>query len=395
MRKKFLKCSMILLAILLTKSVNAQGLTIIEQDYQRARAESIRQKKLLIIDFYTDWCVPCKQLDAAVFRDSIVSRELSNHFVVLRYNAEKRDSSYKLALKYHIGMYPSTVVLNLKQRVIHRAYGMVTRGKGIASDYLDFLTEARGNDQAGRIIKGVSAPDERVYPKFYEDYLFRVDTKSVDEKLAKYWDSATDYTSEVPFAILAYFVGGNEKVNTYFLNNKAKYRALYGELDVKFIVDMMVGQRVNKAMRAVDRSAFNSAMIFARQNLPSQDTVSYFPAMEERMLQLENKWAVAMEKFSRRKLEQKLDDNASLRFLSPAIEKCNDSTVLHTGSQWMKEIAGRNPSHDNLSAYARLLYKTGNKAQAIEKMKKAVAIGKQAKEDTEESEEWLNKYGGA
>lgn len=216
MKTIFLKSNLLLLVLLNSLAGYARQLTVVEQDYPVAKAESIRQGKLLIIDFYTDWCIPCRELDAAVFRDSTMSRQLAKNFVVLRYNAEKRDTVYKLALKYHVGMYPTTLVLNLQQRILHQAYGMLPGKKGITGNYLDFLAEAIKNNTDGKIIDGVSAPGRTIYPKFYEDYVFRINTKGLDEKLAAYWNSTEDYLSEVPFSVLCYFSGGTEQVNAFF-----------------------------------------------------------------------------------------------------------------------------------------------------------------------------------
>lgn len=385
----FLKSNLLLLVLLNSLAGYARQLTVVEQDYPVAKAESIRQGKLLIIDFYTDWCIPCRELDAAVFRDSTMSRQLAKNFVVLRYNAEKRDTVYKLALKYHVGMYPTTLVLNLQQRILHQAYGMLPGKKGITGNYLDFLAEAIKNNTDGKIIDGVSAPGRTIYPKFYEDYVFRINTKGLDEKLAAYWNSTEDYLSEVPFSVLCYFSGGTEQVNAFFLKHKQKYEALYGELDVRFILSMMVGKKMNDAMKAVNRKAFEEGIVFVREHLSPQEALLYIPLMEERMLQLENKWEEALKMFSLRKKQQGLDDNASLRFSSAVAEKCSDINVLNICKEWMKKIAVSNPNHDNMSVYARLVYKTGNKAEGLKLMGKAISTGKLSNQDVSGSEEWL------
>jgi len=393
MKTIILKSNLLFLVLLNSLAGYAQQLTVVEQDYPVAKAESIRQGKLLIIDFYTDWCIPCKQLDAAVFRDSLVSRELARDFVVLRYNAEKRDTANKLALKYHVGMYPTTIILDLRQHIVNQAYGMQSGEKGIVGNYLDFLDQARRNNTNGKVIKGVSAPGNTSYPKFYEDYVFRINTKGVEEKLAAYWNATDDYLSEVPFSILCYFSGGTDRVNAFFLRNKKRYLELYGDLDVKFILSMMVGKKLNDAIKAVNRKAFDEGLVFAREHLSRQDALSYLPLMEERMLQLENKWLEAFEKFTLRKKEQRLDDRATLKFCSAAAENCTEMTVLNQCKELMKGISGKEPDHEALSVYARLTYKTGNKPLGIELMERAISLGKQKKEDTGDSEEWLKKSG--
>ena len=99
----------------------AQNLTIIEQDYNLARQESIAQKKMLIIDFYATWCGPCKVMDKKVFNDSLLSSELSKNFVLLKYNGEK-DSVFNLALKHHIKLYPTYIIINTDGYVVNKQF---------------------------------------------------------------------------------------------------------------------------------------------------------------------------------------------------------------------------------------------------------------------------------
>lgn len=152
---------------------------------------------------------------------------------------------------------------------------------------------------------------------------------------------------------------------------------------------MMVGKKMNDAMKAVNRKAFEEGIVFAREHLAPQEALLYIPLMEERMLQLENKWEEALKMFSLRKKQQGLDDNASLRFSSAVAEKCSDINVLNICKEWMKKIAVSNPNHDTMSVYARLVYKTGNKAEGLKLMGKAISTGKLSNQDVSGSEEWL------
>ncbi len=59
----------------------------------------------------------------------------------------------------------------------------------------------------------------------------------------------------------------------------------------------------------------------------------------------------------------------------------------------MQAITGRIPRYDVLDTYARLLFKTGHKKQAINIMKRAIKMGQLKQEDVKSSEEWLKKSG--
>jgi thiol-disulfide isomerase/thioredoxin len=368
----------------------AQSLTIIEQDYEKARLTAQQQHKLLLIDFYTTWCVPCKELDKKVFRDSAVSREVAKDFVVLRYDAEK-DSAYRLSLKHHINMYPSAVVLNQEQFLVHRMYGTGGSDKDMVKNYRHFLQEGIDRNARKVVIRGVSNKTDLAYPKFYEAYVFRTNTANVKEHQAAWWNSTSDWLSEVPFAILCYFGGGTDAVNTFFLQNKEKYKTLYGELDVLFVTTMLINDKAFGALRTKNRSQFDSAMQLARQHM--DDPATFINVMEERMLQAEGRWPEALTMFEARKKTGKVGDAALAYWCSAANERSDDPTVLQQCLAWMKELSEQRPFYDALDVYARLLWKTGDKEKGRSVMEQAVALGKANQEDVRGSEVWLKKNG--
>jgi len=57
--------------------------------------KAAKEKKNILIDFYTDWCHWCKVLDEKTFRDPAVARKLSERFVTIRINAESKTESVR------------------------------------------------------------------------------------------------------------------------------------------------------------------------------------------------------------------------------------------------------------------------------------------------------------
>lgn len=69
-----------------------------------------KEKKLVFIDFYTDWCGPCKRMAREVFPLKNVGDYMNSKFVCLKLNAEKEGVS--LAKQYGVKAYPTYVVLD-------------------------------------------------------------------------------------------------------------------------------------------------------------------------------------------------------------------------------------------------------------------------------------------
>lgn len=67
--------------------------------------------KQVFIDFYTDWCGPCKRMAAQVLPTKEVGDYLNSHFVCLKVNAEKEDGP-QLAKRYEVHAYPTFCVID-------------------------------------------------------------------------------------------------------------------------------------------------------------------------------------------------------------------------------------------------------------------------------------------
>jgi thioredoxin:protein disulfide reductase len=75
-------------------------------------AKAAQEGKPVIIDFYADWCIPCKWLDSTVFRDEEVVG-LSEKFVVMRMDLTKKQSAQDGILeRYHVIGVPTIIFIN-------------------------------------------------------------------------------------------------------------------------------------------------------------------------------------------------------------------------------------------------------------------------------------------
>ena len=103
-------------------------------------------KRLVLVDFYTVWCGPCKKLDETTWKDKQVRDWLSSEAVCLKVDAEK---DVPLAEKYRINVYPTVLLLRPDGAEIDRLVGY--------RDAKTFLADARdalaGNDSLTRARK--------------------------------------------------------------------------------------------------------------------------------------------------------------------------------------------------------------------------------------------------
>ncbi len=91
-----------------------------EHDLPAALARAGSEKKLVMVDFYTDWCRWCRVLDDTTFADGGVQRALQG-VVSVRLNAEK--DGRDVAERFNVDGYPTLLFLNASGAEVGRIPG--------------------------------------------------------------------------------------------------------------------------------------------------------------------------------------------------------------------------------------------------------------------------------
>ena len=98
-------------------------------DLTAAMAQAGNQNKLVMVDFYTDWCVWCKRLDDTTYADAGVKRALEG-VVLVKLNAEKDGRSD--AARFRVNGYPTVLFLNAAGTEVARIPGYLPPGQFLA-----------------------------------------------------------------------------------------------------------------------------------------------------------------------------------------------------------------------------------------------------------------------
>jgi len=384
----------LLLAILcLYSKGNTQGLTVIDHDYQKALNIASAGNKLLFIDFYTTWCVPCKKLDKLVFQNDSVKQVLGKDFVLLRYNAED-DSVFNLSKKHHVFIYPSAVVLNKDGYVVNRNYGFHGEDfPSLSNSVLAFTNESKERNTQNKFIKGYANKiDISNYPKFYIDYINRTNTKIDSVAVRNYFAGNHDIFSEEYFSTLLQFGsdGVPENIVDSVLKNKTKYIDLFGKTDVDAVLYIFIRNKFDKAIAEKDPRKFDEAMIFLIEIL-DKGYASTIRSFKIDFLKAQNKWAEVFKINEDMKNKGSLSEGAINYFCWDVYKKCDDRQIIEKCIQWMKELTDKNPEYAYLDTYAFLLYKSGNKIETKKVAQLALEAAKKEGESTKGLEKLLEK----
>ena len=89
--------------------------------YDEAITVAKNENKLVFMDFYTDWCGPCKMMMRDVFPQKHVGDYMNEHFVCIKLNAEKEGKD--LAKLYNVKAYPTFVAIDTNKNVVMTKVG--------------------------------------------------------------------------------------------------------------------------------------------------------------------------------------------------------------------------------------------------------------------------------
>jgi thioredoxin 1 len=84
-----------------------------------AKQKAAEENKYIFVEFYADWCVPCKWMEETTFADGQVQNELANNFVALRVDIDDFDG-FALKQHYNIRVLPTIMILDENGRTVVR-----------------------------------------------------------------------------------------------------------------------------------------------------------------------------------------------------------------------------------------------------------------------------------
>ena len=145
--KKIVFISVFLMGML--GSLSAQ-MVIFEGSFDEAMKKAKEEKKDLFVDFYADWCGPCKMMAEQVFTRPEVGEYFNSRFICVKVNVDAKENK-EIAKRYNVTALPTMVFVSRDGKETRRITG--------TKDPASFIKEAK-------IAKGEALSFEQLYEQY-------------------------------------------------------------------------------------------------------------------------------------------------------------------------------------------------------------------------------------
>jgi thiol-disulfide isomerase/thioredoxin len=144
------------ITVLLCNGLYAQGIKFEHGQFEDVLKKAKQENKMVFVDFYTQWCGPCKQLAKTLFKDPKVGAFYNKHFVCYKIDAEDKSmNGPAIAQRYKVKAYPTLIYMDADGKVASKRTGGCD-----AELFIKAAKKAMGQD--------VSSNVDKYYQKYEE-----------------------------------------------------------------------------------------------------------------------------------------------------------------------------------------------------------------------------------
>ena len=356
--------------------------TFLPFTFAEAVTMATEEEKYVYVNGSTEWCAPCKKMDAETFSDSAVGIAMNERYISMKVDIEEGEG-IDFAMKFRSSMVPQHLVFDSKGHLVFRTFGLLN-----AAEFLDFVRTARDSTP---VFDALPYPLDfkRDYPDWYRDFrkgpndrIFPDNT--VVESFLASRDSITD---EVTWAVIS-TLPTPEKYAGDIAENKDILASRYGKWEVLEELSSYVYKDIKQAIKDGSESQLYAALRKTDRLLGS-DAEAYKFRYRLYYYQMSGDWQAYAEAGAELSRNTEVAKAYWLHDLAKNIYRNTaDYQPVKSALTWMYGIIETEESYPYLLTAAQLEYTLGNREKAIALTKRGLAAADE-EEDVSEGEDFL------
>ncbi|TDS15735.1 thioredoxin family protein [Sphingobacterium paludis] len=369
-----------------------------QSSWAKVKAKAKAENKHIFVDCFTTWCGPCKYMSSTIFPQEKVGDFFNKNFVNLKLQMDQTkedsqevkawyDEANRFATDYAVRAYPTFLIFSPDGELVHRIIGggeaddfiaKAQAGLNPETQYITLVKQFEKNPQDAEIAKKTAqaaklAYDQDLEKKAAARYVELVGGESLltAENIQLLIQGASssksaafgiirDHAAQVDELLKA----RNRKAND-ILSSVLATELIMPQLQSNNVDFAALKQNIAKNHPYVDMSGIlaniKTQYYFKQKNWPAfKDAVNEFIALDDK----------------------KVSPMSLNSFAWSVFENCDDPACLQAALDWSKKSIEKNEDPAFLDTYANLLYKTGDKDQAIMWQEKAVTKANEKDKET-------------
>jgi|GEM_PF-1679932 len=344
------------------------------------------ENKLIFIDCYTSWCVPCKKLAKNIFPISEVGDFYNKHFVSLALDMEKDKDGTKLSKKYNIKAYPTFLFLDSSGDIVHlKVWPGSTKEDIIKTGRLALDNSNNFSATIKSINNGERNADAII--SYCESRVNNLDRDSLINDYFANISYDTKFTNSSWRLFDKYVVDIDNSQFDFFLKHRAKYEDMIGSVKVKkkirrifeyYIYHFNDDKEVMDRLKNIDPSLYYHGICWYEYDKARKEYAKDKTNIE--------KWNILKEKantnFSIEGIDYLTgiyceDLNSYSWFVYENYKEFNDTDELKYAFELAKEAIILAPNrHYILDTYAHIAFDLGHVTEAIKYESMAIELAK-------------------
>lgn len=376
------------LALLLSLSVSSFAQTAKKYtNYNAALKLAKKEKKVLMVDVYTDWCYWCKQLDKITYKDSAVDAFIAKNFVFVAIDAEDGGQGTEIAKRFAIRSYPTILYVNPSNYLISETGGFME-----PAQYIKEIDSVQRRFNKGLFYKGYSSKPPKM-PEFYSQSFMKGAKRKwpTDSVLNAYYAQA-DLSSEAAFLVMS--VNGLTQEHSYScLESLNKHNVVFPAERVNQIALNYIYKSLNKVTDSSQFSMLHALEMLGKYTEMPEETKSYYALDMQMSFYSKFKDYVSYANTYKEYADVHGLEGGSLanEYAWNIFENTTDHHAIILALAWMETLCGETEEYNYEDTYASLLYAAGKYEEALLAANHAIEVGELAGADIAATQELIQK----